>query len=54
MFSKIWVVYTFWKCFLNFQSPCEISFLISLFNCELFVFFYFKTTFHCTGSDGLV
>jgi hypothetical protein len=44
----------FLESFLNFQSSCEIGFSISLFYRELFVFLYFKTTFHNTDSDGLV
>ncbi len=44
----------FLESFLNFQSSCEIGFSISSFYRKLFVFFYFKTTFHHTDSDGLV
>jgi hypothetical protein len=35
----------FSESLLNFQSPCEIGFSISLFYHEIFVIFYFKTTF---------
>ena len=44
----------FLESFLNFQSPCEIGFSIFSFYRDLFVFFYFKTTFHHTDLDGLV
>jgi len=52
-FKSICCLY-FLESFLNFLSPCEIGFSISLFYRELFAFFDFKTTFHHTDLDGLV
>ena len=43
-FENIGCLY-FLESFLNFQSPCEIGFSISLSYREVFVIFYFKTTF---------
>jgi len=45
-FQNIGCLY-FLESFLNFQSPCEIGFLISLSYRGLLAIFYFKTTF-CT------